>query len=120
MFKAEFYEETIAKLREDLEQSKKRCRKSTKSLESIEQNIYDLNLEMTLLQANHKQTVEQVTMLSSFFFRLCCCVLFLFLDIILEMSCILILLILLWDRKTIQDNSITSCRNVLCFEHLFT
>ncbi|XP_018420486.1 PREDICTED: interaptin-like [Nanorana parkeri] len=57
---AEFDEETIAKLREDLEQSKKRCRKSTKSLESAEQNIYDLNLEMTLLQANHKQTVEQL------------------------------------------------------------
>ncbi|XP_077349037.1 uncharacterized protein LOC143997335 isoform X1 [Lithobates pipiens] len=60
MIQAEFYEETIAKLREDLEQSKKRCRKSTKSLESAEQNIYDLNLEMTLLQANHKQTVEQL------------------------------------------------------------
>ncbi|XP_072269350.1 uncharacterized protein [Pyxicephalus adspersus] len=60
MTQADFYEETIAKLREDLEQSKKRCRKSTKSLESAEQNIYDLNLEMTLLQSNHKQTVEQL------------------------------------------------------------
>ncbi|KAM9308396.1 uncharacterized protein PAF06_012594 [Gastrophryne carolinensis] len=60
MTQAEFYEEAIAKLQGDLEQSKKRCRKSIKNLESAEQNIYDLNLEMTLLQANHKQTVEQL------------------------------------------------------------
>ncbi|XP_075684296.1 uncharacterized protein LOC142652536 [Rhinoderma darwinii] len=57
---AEFYEETIAKLQEDLEQSKRHCRKCTKSLESAERNICDLKLEITLLQANHKQTVEQL------------------------------------------------------------
>ncbi|XP_040288861.1 polyamine-modulated factor 1-binding protein 1-like isoform X2 [Bufo bufo] len=57
---AEFYEETIAKLQEDLEHSKRHCRKSTKNLESAEQNLCDLRLEITLIQANYKQTVEQL------------------------------------------------------------
>ncbi|KAG9478577.1 hypothetical protein GDO78_012303 [Eleutherodactylus coqui] len=57
---AEFYEEMIAKLQEDLEQSKRHCGKCTKSLESAEQNICGLKLEITLLQANHKQAVEQL------------------------------------------------------------
>ncbi|CAJ0967565.1 unnamed protein product [Ranitomeya imitator] len=57
---AEFYEEMIAKLQEDLEQSKRHCRKCSKSLESAEQNICDLRREITLLQSNHKQTVEQL------------------------------------------------------------
>ncbi|XP_073532852.1 uncharacterized protein [Phyllobates terribilis] len=68
---AEFYEEMIAKLQEDLEQSKRHCRKCSKSLESAEQNICDLRLEITLLQSNHKQTVEQLNTKAKKNFVLC-------------------------------------------------
>ncbi|CAH2285452.1 Hypothetical predicted protein [Pelobates cultripes] len=57
---AEFYEEMLPKLQEDLEHSREQCRKCTKSLETAEQSIHDLKLEICLIQGNHKQTVDKL------------------------------------------------------------
>ena len=54
------YEQTLAHLQSDLENSREQYRQSHTELVDTEQRAKDLKVQLTSLQANHQETMEQL------------------------------------------------------------
>ncbi|XP_069477339.1 polyamine-modulated factor 1-binding protein 1-like isoform X2 [Ambystoma mexicanum] len=57
---AKYYEDAFTNMKHDLEQSKEQCRECTRNLKSAENEIHDLKIELSSLEATHKETADKV------------------------------------------------------------
>ena len=54
------YEETLVQLQSELEKSLQQYRNCQSELVSQEQSVYDLRVQLTSIQGNHKEAMEQL------------------------------------------------------------
>ena len=54
------YEETLVQLQSELEKSQQQYRNCQSELVSQEQSVYDLRAQVTSVQGNHKEAIEQL------------------------------------------------------------